>query len=102
MNQKIAVLIAGCGIVASALMPIEAFATDYNPKPLRIVDAAGRVVGNLYGKGNSDFVIFRYGEAVVSLRVEGPHGDIRPVEATGGGGRPTTHPGQQGSQHSEQ
>lgn len=86
MNQRIDALIAGCGIMASALMPIEAFAADYNAKPLRIVDAAGHVVGNLYGKGNSDFVVFRYGDALVSLRVEGPHGDIRPVEATGGGG----------------
>jgi hypothetical protein len=82
VNRKIAALI-GFGFVAGALMPTGAFAKekDYN-EPLKLVDAAGRTVGRLYGNDKGDHVVIRHGNAIGSLRIMEDRGYLMPMEAT--------------------
>ena len=83
MNRKIAALIA-YGTVAGALTATGAVAKDKDnsDEPLKVVDAAGRYVGRLYGNAKGDFVVIRLNNAMGSLRLveDGPY--LMPAEST--------------------
>lgn len=83
MKQQIAALIA-CGLVAGVLMPIgELAAKDKgNAEPLKVVDAAGRTVGRLYGNAKGDHAVVNLGNGLGSLKLveDGPY--LMPAEST--------------------
>ena len=82
MIRKLAALL-GFGIVAGALMSTGASAKekDYD-EPLKVVDAAGRTVGRLYGNDKGDHAVIRLGNAIGSLRIMEDRGNLIPMEAT--------------------
>jgi hypothetical protein len=83
VNRKVAAML-GCGIFAGALLTSDALAKDKdrNEEPLKIVDAAGRTVGRLYGNAKGDHVVVRVGNALGSLRVVEDSPYLMPMEST--------------------